>query len=366
MKAMVCELCGSNDIVKQDDYFVCQHCGTKYTLEEAKKLLGTVKIDTSEELENLFELARRARETNDSESAAKYYDSILVKVPSSWEATFYSTFYKAASCKIMNIASAANSVANVLPAVFKLINEKEDKNKVENAVCEVISQTKNINWLLYSAAFNHYKKHEKADNSMQEFVDRRYACFMSVMSFSVAWKPIDESVKKSNTVVFHATSACETAQKMIVDSYNYFYNQNAGLATQHLYESHSKTIDSVEEIIQGFNPSHKKPSLKKYEVPASTTRESSKSSGCYVATAVYGSYDCPEVWTLRRYRDYTLAETWYGRAFIHTYYAISPTLVKWFGNTEWFRKMCKPTLDRMVAKLNRKGVAGSPYKDRNW
>ena len=42
--------------------------------------------------------------------------------------------------------------------------------------------------------------------------------------------------------------------------------------------------------------------------------------GCYVATAVYGSYDCPEVWTLRRYRDYSLAETWYGRAFIKLYY----------------------------------------------
>ena len=56
-------------------------------------------------------------------------------------------------------------------------------------------------------------------------------------------------------------------------------------------------------------------------------------AACYVATAVYGSYDCPEVWILRRYRDYTLAETWYGRAFIHTYYAISPTLVKWFGHT---------------------------------
>ena len=35
------------------------------------------------------------------------------------------------------------------------------------------------------------------------------------------------------------------------------------------------------------------------------------SGGCYVATAVYGSYDCPQVWTLRRYRDDTLAETWY-------------------------------------------------------
>ena len=91
-----------------------------------------------------------------------------------------------------------------------------------------------------------------------------------------------------------------------------------------------------------------------------------KSSGCYVATAVYGSYDCPQVWTLRRYRDNTLAETWYGRAFIHTYYAISPTLVKWFGHTEWFKKMWKGKLDRMVANLNANGIEDTPYEDKNW
>ena len=41
--------------------------------------------------------------------------------------------------------------------------------------------------------------------------------------------------------------------------------------------------------------------------------------GCYGVTAVYGSYDCLQVWTLRRYRDNDLAATWYGRMFIHTY-----------------------------------------------
>ena len=89
-------------------------------------------------------------------------------------------------------------------------------------------------------------------------------------------------------------------------------------------------------------------------------------TGCYVATAVYGSYDCPEVWTLRRYRDITLASTWYGRIFIYTYYAVSPTLVKWFGNTEWFKNMWKPTLDNMVAKLNESGVEDTPYEDLKW
>jgi hypothetical protein len=89
-------------------------------------------------------------------------------------------------------------------------------------------------------------------------------------------------------------------------------------------------------------------------------------SGCYVATAVYGSYDCPQVWTLRRYRDNMLAQKWYGRAFIHTYYAISPTLVKWFGDTAWFRNMWKPKLDRMVKNLHEQGVEDTPYNDKRW
>ncbi len=90
------------------------------------------------------------------------------------------------------------------------------------------------------------------------------------------------------------------------------------------------------------------------------------SNGCYVATCVYGSYDCPQVWTLRRFRDDTLGSTWYGRTFIRAYYAISPTLVKWFGETEWFKKMWRGTLDRMVHNLQDKGVSDTPYADKHW
>ena len=37
MKQLVCEMCGSNDLVKDNGLFVCQSCGCKYTVEEAKK-----------------------------------------------------------------------------------------------------------------------------------------------------------------------------------------------------------------------------------------------------------------------------------------------------------------------------------------
>lgn len=90
----------------------------------------------------------------------------------------------------------------------------------------------------------------------------------------------------------------------------------------------------------------------------------SSNSGCYIATCVYGSYDCPQVWTLRRFRDDTLDATWYGRLFIRCYYAISPALVKWFGNTTWFKKIWRGPLDSLVTKLNHDGVSDTFYHDR--
>lgn len=92
----------------------------------------------------------------------------------------------------------------------------------------------------------------------------------------------------------------------------------------------------------------------------------SSSGGCYVATAVYGSYDCPEVWTLRRFRDDTLGASWYGRGFIRLYYTVSPILVNWFGDTRWFKSTWKTILDKLVVSLNQNGVKDTPYHDHPW
>lgn len=88
--------------------------------------------------------------------------------------------------------------------------------------------------------------------------------------------------------------------------------------------------------------------------------------GCYVATAVYGSYDCPQVWTLRRYRDMVIAKRFWGRVFIHCYYFVSPSLVRWFGHTVWFKNMFKKYLDKKVIELNDKGFKNTRYQDMKW
>lgn len=90
----------------------------------------------------------------------------------------------------------------------------------------------------------------------------------------------------------------------------------------------------------------------------------SNSEGCYIATAVYGSYDCPEVWTFRRYRDDKLRHSFMGRRFVKVYYAISPTIVSLFGDMKWFNRIWKGILDKVAEVLKSAGYEDTPYCDR--
>ena len=132
---------------------------------------------------------------------------------------------------------------------------------------------------------------------------------------------------------------------------------NKRLELIYLYYELEKIILSNDEVKNDWILSRNE------EINNSTNK---KKQGCYVATCVYGSYDCPQVWTLRRFRDYTLTKTWYGRLFIKVYYAISPSLIRIFGNTKWFKNMLKPRLDRMVKKLQNKGFDSTPYNDKKY
>ena len=95
----------------------------------------------------------------------------------------------------------------------------------------------------------------------------------------------------------------------------------------------------------------------------SRPKKKKQKESCYIATAVYGNYDCPEVWTLRRYRDYHLAKSFLGRAFIKVYYFISPKFIKVFGKTQWFNRFFRDKLDAMVKRLNQQGYSSGKYED---
>lgn len=96
-------MCGSTELVKQDGFFVCQTCGTKYSVEEAKKMMiegtvdvqGTVRVDNSDFVTKSLRNARRAKSKEDWEEAEKYYNLVEQNDPDSVEAIFYSAYAKA-------------------------------------------------------------------------------------------------------------------------------------------------------------------------------------------------------------------------------------------------------------------------------
>lgn len=86
MKQLTCEMCGSTDLLKQDGVFVCQSCGCKYSVEEARKMMiegtvdvsgSTVFIDNTKQIENDLKRAKQYENEGDSFSAAEYYNKVL-------------------------------------------------------------------------------------------------------------------------------------------------------------------------------------------------------------------------------------------------------------------------------------------------
>lgn len=79
MKRLTCEMCGSTDLVKQEGVFVCQSCGCKYSVEEAKKMMveGMVSIDHSGELERYKKLMMDAYSAGNLDETLKYANKVL-------------------------------------------------------------------------------------------------------------------------------------------------------------------------------------------------------------------------------------------------------------------------------------------------
>lgn len=214
------------------------------------------------------------------------------------------------------------------------------------------------------------------NKSLLELSDVGYNVFIEGMFLETVTNTVPSFMKKNGVEVTNdPNKMLSQALKRSQTKESETKATSAASASSNNRARTSLSKDSSSSPSTNSNPSSTQPamqyrSLQNYKSgqsePLGPYQPKSEKAGCYVATAVYGSYDCPQVWTLRRYRDYTLAETWYGRAFIRTYYAVSPTLVKCFGRTKLFKNLCKPKLDRMVKKLNSAGVKDTPYSDRDW
>lgn len=311
------------------------------------------RVSESDNTSMLLSDARALRMKGQMNLASQKYRDVLVKKPQNWEAVFFSEFCEVAvttpdRVRPAYISDCAEKIIRAaekaIPLSKSQLYTRIDILKGAGGIAEsVIKQAE----LFFVATMALYKSLPKNLNLERD--KERYIGAIIRMLFSVG------------------------------DIFEKYYCDDREICVATAYACWSIAISCYENcnMPQPFGTYEHWMKMKRYDpnchcgkpIVSNATEGStpqSKSGGCYIATAVYGTYDCPQVWTLRRLRDYKLNQTWYGRAFIRTYYALSPILVRLFGNSNWFKKFWKSKLDKMVSRLQSEGVKSTPYEDKTW
>lgn len=158
MKQLTCEMCGSTNLLKQEGVFVCQTCGTKYSVEEAKKMMidgvvtvtGTVTVDNTDKIKNYLEMANSAYEAENKNEAETYCNRIIEIDPQNYEAWLIKG--KAAGWQS---TLARNRIDESIQCFSKAFDYAPDDNKEEmkSVVSEEIS---NLSLALINLSCSNY------------------------------------------------------------------------------------------------------------------------------------------------------------------------------------------------------------------
>lgn len=137
--------------------------------------------------------------------------------------------------------------------------------------------------------------------------------------------------------------SCSRCGRPFITRGNVAWHQRMGKAVPTMHKSSYGTYPT--ECVPLARPQKQQGS--KESAPA----KPQKDGACFIATAVYGSYDAPEVLVLRRWRDRSLQATRPGRALVRVYYRVSPAVVRAFGDKAWFVRPARSLLDQLVRRL---------------
>ena len=349
MQKLACEMCGGNDIVKENGLYVCQHCGTKYTVEEAKQLFieGSIKIDNSHKTENMYCLARRAYAEQDYKGSQKYYEQILLEQPDKWEPVFYAAYCKAYDCDVKDIENNIQILKNKLNTTFTFLRADNNVNQ-EREIANIAAL---INELVFDLDTKMVLSYDLSDDPNKDYYQEeredvdRHESMLELLDFLInQLAPYTEN----ESIVYNKFRAKKQAVSIMFSLVAY---KSRALADSEDRRFRNR-IEKEQLEIAAYDHSYK-------------IEKTPSKGACFIATAVYGSYDCPQVWVLRRFRDEVLMPMMCGKVFVKTYYALSPKLLRLVGDTKLFQNICVRILDKFVYYLKGRGFSDKPYKDED-
>jgi uncharacterized Zn finger protein (UPF0148 family) len=152
MVKIVCEMCNSNEFAKVDGMLVCQCCGTKYSVEEAKKLMvedagsaqDAMLVGNSSQVSKYLEAARRAKAKENWADTERYYSLVEENDPTNMEAIFYSAYAKVRSSFMVNDIFSREVAFQVLSNSIHILSNNFDTTKCDESVAMLKQITKDV------------------------------------------------------------------------------------------------------------------------------------------------------------------------------------------------------------------------------
>ena len=275
MKQIVCEVCGSNDLVKEDGCFICQYCGAKYSPEEAKRLIvevngkvdvsgSKVTVDNTSFVERSLENARRAKAKEDWEECEKYYNMVEQYEPTNIEAIFYSSYGKARMALVDSDRFKREQKIKVLKNSISVIDDNYDNSPDKYEENKVLIQ--NINADLLSMMNSSFVMNT-VNNGNYTSNDSSYTFDMFIeLSLGMI-----ESIEHIIGVITDKKKTIYLWQ-ILRQQYSYIYSIYR--RASYKYRQRSRWLDAIANIdnqLYRLDPYYNAPSLKSNNNSAKTT-----------------------------------------------------------------------------------------------
>ena len=141
-------------------------------------------------------------------------------------------------------------------------------------------------------------------------------------------------------------------QKKIAYS-NAKYHLKKALEYYNYYNENNEECDVLKEIIRRCDDINSSDNIE--ESNLSEQDSTKNTSGCFIATAVYGYENSVAVISLRSFRDDYLLQSKIGQLIVKIYYRYSPYVAKYISNREKLKAFIrKNLLDPLIKKLEKK------------
>ena len=139
MKQMTCEMCEGTDFIKQDGVFVCQSCGIKYSVEEAKKMIVEVEgkppaKDTSKS-SNLFKLAQSSFDSKNYAKAEDFCNQVIAIDDKNYDA--WKLKAEAVGFQTTVDNTRIEEIVNCLMNAYNSLDDKEKKEKKNETINKI-------------------------------------------------------------------------------------------------------------------------------------------------------------------------------------------------------------------------------------